>query len=143
VLTPAQSFSGRYHLNLVVTSVSGELTSPRVGDRESVEWRVAAKCRPTCTASVTSSSGATFRLTYKAGTWSGVGGFTDCLDANGKTIAGTVRANTAVMHLKAPSPTTRPASALTGAETFTIAPGIPGCGSTHGTWVETITLTRT
>jgi hypothetical protein len=143
VLTPAQSLSGRYQLKAVVQSVKGTSGLPQPGDHASATWRVSATCKASCTATVTSSSGSVFHLTYKVGTWSGHGGSTYCTDQAGNVVPSTQRADTVVVHLDPPAPSSKPAKSLTGTETFTIVAGIPACQGTHGTWTQTLTLTRT
>lgn len=118
---------------------------PAVGSNAGApDWRVTAACTTRCTATIKSSSGSVFHLTYAAGRWTGTGGYTFCTDSSGREIAGTRSQGGGKLTVVAPrNAAAKGFAKLHGTLTYTITSNRPGCTFSPGdTWTVSTTLTR-
>lgn len=135
----AMAFRGTYRAQLLVISAEGSL-SHDLGAAHAYTWHVAPSCGGSC-ARATSTSHATFTLTYKDGQFEGTGGGTShCLTKAGK-VTGAGFQTTLKIALE-PATSATPVTDLAGIEILTVS---SGCSGSNGPGTEVIqyALTRT
>jgi predicted small lipoprotein YifL len=135
----AAAFTGTYKADLVVTSASGS-ASQNMGTMHDYTWHVTTACGGSCV-HATSSSHATFTLTYAKGKFDGTGGGpSPCLDSSGKPTGTSIKTSLAIT-LTPAGPAT-PITALSGTETLKVS---GDCSSASAAGIERIqySLTRT
>jgi hypothetical protein len=136
----AMAFHGTYQAQLLVIAASGSL-SQDLGATHAYTWRVVPGCGGACVRA-TSTSHATFTLTYARGAFQGTGGGTShCLSQSGKDV-GAAFQTTLKIALQPAAPAT-PITSLAGTEILTVSRGCSGSGSTPGAEVIQYALTRT
>jgi hypothetical protein len=135
----AMAFRGTYRAQLLVISASGAL-SQDLGATHAYTWHVAPACGGSCVRA-TSTSHATFTLTYKNGEFDGTGGgISHCLTQSGKATGAAFQ--TTLNIALAPATSATPVTALAGVEMLTASSGCSGA-SGPGTEVIQYALTRT
>lgn len=135
----AMAFTGTYKAQLMVIAASGS-ASQNMGTVHDYVWHVTTACGGSCV-HATSSSHATFQLSYAKGEFDGTGGGpSPCTDSAGNPTGKTVR-TTLTIALRPAGPAT-PITALSGTETLTTS---GDCASASAAGREQIRymLTRT
>lgn len=135
----AMAFRGTYRAQLLVISAAGSL-SQDLGAAHSYTWHVAPACGGSCVRA-TSTSHATFTLTYHDGQFEGTGGGTShCLSTAGKATGAGFQTTLKIALQPATSAT--PVTDLAGIEILTVS---SGCSGNNGPGTEVIqyALTRT
>lgn len=135
----ALAFTGTYRAQLLVISATGSL-SQDLGAIHAYTWHVAPACGGSCVRA-TSTSRATFTLSYKNGEFDGTGGGTShCLDSSGKATGAGFQTKLQIS-LQPTSPAT-PVKTLAGIEVLAVS---SGCSASSGPGTEVIqyALTRT
>ena len=135
------AFSGTYQAELIVVTASGSV-SQDLGAAHSYRWHVVPDCGATsCVDHATSTSHATFTLTYSRGEFDGTGGGTSpCVSQSGQVTGPAFRTTLKIALQPATSAT--PITSLVGAEALTAS---GGCGGSKASGTEVIqyVLTRT
>jgi hypothetical protein len=135
----AMAFRGTYQAHLLVITASGSL-SQDLGAAHAYTWHVAPACGGTCVRA-TSTSHATFTLTYRDGEFEGTGGgLSHCLTKSGKATGAGFQ--TTLKIALAPVTLAAPITALDGLEQLTVSAGCSGANS-PGSEVIQYALTRT
>jgi hypothetical protein len=135
----AMAFRGTYRAQLLVISASGSL-SQDLGAIHAYTWHVAPACGGACV-QATSTSHATFTLTYKNGEFDGTGGgISHCLDSSGKDTGAGFRTTLKVTLL--PATAAAPVTDLAGIEVLSVSSGCSGATG-PGTEVVQYALHRT
>jgi len=134
------AFSGTYQAELLVVSASGSV-SQDLGAAHSYTWHVVPDCgAKSCADHATSTSNATFTLTYSHGEFDGTGrGISRCVSQSGH--AGPDFRTTLKIALQ-PATSATPITSLVGAEALTASGGCSG-SKASGTEVIQYMLTRT
>ena len=133
------AFRGTYRAQLLVISASGPV-SQDLGATHAFTWHVVPDCGGSCVRA-TSTSHATFTLTYKNGEYEGTGGgISHCLTQSGKATGAGIQTTLKIALVPATSAT--PVTALGGIEQLTVS---GGCSGTNAPGSELIqyALTRT
>jgi hypothetical protein len=135
----AMAFRGTYRAQLLVISASGSV-SQDLGAIHAFTWHVAPDCGGSCVRA-TSTSHATFTLTYRNGEFDGAGGgISHCLTQAGKATGAGIQTTLTIALVPATSAT--PITALAGIEQLTVSGGCSGSNA-PGSEVIQYTLTRT
>ena len=134
------AFSGTYQAELLVVAASGSV-SQDLGAAHSYTWHVVPDCGvKSCADHATSTSNATFTLTYSHGEFDGTGGgISHCVSQSGH--AGPDFRTTLKIALQ-PVTSGTPITSLVGAEALTASGGCSG-SKASGTEVIQYMLTRT
>jgi hypothetical protein len=133
------AFRGTYQAQLLVISASGSV-SKDLGATHAYTWHVAPACGGSC-ARATSTSHATFTLTYRNGQFNGTGGgISHCLTPSGKATGAGFETTLKIVLVPAASAT--PITSLAGIEMLTVS---SGCSGSQGPGSEVVqyALTRT
>jgi hypothetical protein len=135
------AFSGTYLAELLVVSASGSV-SQDLGATHSYTWHVVPDCgAASCVDHATSTSNATFTLTYSGGEFEGTGGgISPCVSKSGQVIGPPFRTTLKIALQPATSAT--PITSLVGAEALTASGGCSG-SKASGTEVIQYMLART
>jgi hypothetical protein len=136
-----RAFSGTYQAELIVVAASGSV-SQDLGATHSYTWHVVPDCGATsCVDHATSTSKATFTLSYSRGEFDGTGGgISHCLSRSGQVTGPDFRTTLKIALQPATSAT--PITSLVGAEALTASGGCDG-SKASGTEVIQYMLTRT